>query len=101
MMVKAKILKAARVLATGMATAGSLALAGAAFAADGRLEKMAAQAIDLGERAGARLQAGMTVLPPPDTTDEIRRAATDFIGHAIGKMVPVAALLMAVMPKQE
>lgn len=73
----------------------------AAFAADGRLEKMAAQAIDLGERAGARLQAGMTVLPPPDTTDEIRRAATDFIGHAIGKMVPVAALLMAVMPKQE
>ena len=73
----------------------------AAFAADGRLEKMAAQAIDLGERAGARLQAGMTVLPPPDTTDEIRRAATDFIEHAIGKMVPVAALLMAVMPKQE
>ena len=38
MMVKAKILKAARVLATGMATAGSLALAGAAFAADGALE---------------------------------------------------------------
>lgn len=73
----------------------------APLAADGRLEKMAAQAIDLGERAGARLQAGMTVLPPPDTADEIRRAATDFIGHAIGKMVPVAALLMAVMPKQE
>lgn len=73
----------------------------AAFAADGRLEKMAAQAIDLGERAGARLQAGMTVLPPPDTADEIRRAATDFIGHAIGKMVPVAALLMVAMPKQE
>ena len=73
----------------------------APLAADGRLEDMAAQAIDLGERAGARLQAGMTVLPPPDTADEIRRAATDFIGHAIGKMVPVAALLMAVMPKQE
>ena len=73
----------------------------APLAADGRLEDMAAQAIDLGERAGARLQAGMTVLPPPDTADEIRRAATDFIEHAIGKMVPVAALLMVAMPKQE
>ena len=43
----------------------------------------------------------MTVLPPPDTADEVRHAATDFIENAIGKMVPVAALLMVAMPKQE
>ena len=68
MMVKAKILKAARVLATGMATAGSLALAGAAFAADGALEvvKLAwgpgaswdfayAQQVDLWRRFGLKI----------------------------------------------
>ncbi len=73
----------------------------APFAADGRLGNMNAQAISLGDSAGARLQASMAVLPLPDSADEVRRAATDFIEHAIGKMVPVAALLMAVMPKQE
>ena len=73
----------------------------AAFAADGRLGNMIAQAISLGDSAGARLQASMAVLPPPDSAGEVRRAATDFIEHAIGKMVPVAALLMAVMPKQD
>ncbi len=73
----------------------------APLAEDGRLAKLIAQAITLGESAGARLQAGMTVLPPPDTADEVRHAATDFIENAIGKMVPVAALLMVAMPKQE
>ena len=69
------------------------------LAVDGRLEKMIDQVITLGESAGARLQAGMTILPPPDTAAEIRRAAVDFIQHAISKMVPIAALLMAGMPK--
>ena len=62
---------------------------------------MIAQAITLGNNAGARLQADIAVLPPPDTAAAVRRAATDFIEHAIGKMVPVAALLMVAMPKQE
>ncbi|MBS0335462.1 MAG: hypothetical protein JSS40_01315 [Proteobacteria bacterium] len=66
----------------------------APLSADGRLANLIAQAISLGDSAGARLQAGMAVLPPPDTADKVRRAATDFIEHAIGKMVPIAALLM-------
>ena len=71
----------------------------APLAADGRLEKMIDQVITLGQSAGARLQAGMTILPPPDTAAEVRRAAVDFIDHAISKMVPIAALLIASMPK--
>ncbi|MCX7159934.1 MAG: hypothetical protein NT176_12580, partial [Proteobacteria bacterium] len=73
----------------------------APLAEDGRLARLIAQAITLGNNAGARLQADIAVLPPPDSAGEVRRAATDFIEHAIGKMVPVAALLMAVMPKQD
>ena len=73
----------------------------APLAEDGRLARLIAQAITLGNNAGARLQADIAVLPPPDTAAAVRRAATDFIEHAIGKMVPVAALLMTVMPKQE
>jgi hypothetical protein len=72
----------------------------APLAADGRLDKAIAQAIALGDRAGARLQAGMTMLPPPDSVARIRGAAADFIEHAIGKMVPVAGLLLACMPGQ-
>ena len=71
----------------------------APLAVDGRLDKMVGQVIALGESAGARLQAGMTELPPPDSVTEVRRAAADFIQHAISKMVPVAALLSASMPK--
>ena len=71
----------------------------APLAADGRLDKMIRQVITLGERAGARLQAGLAVLPAPDTANEIRGAAVDFIQHAISKMVPIAALLIASMPK--
>jgi len=73
----------------------------APLAADGRLASMIAQAITLGDNAGARLQAGMTVLPPPGTSAELRHAATDFIHNAIGKMVPVAALLMAAISTRE
>ena len=72
----------------------------APLAADGRLDKTISQGIALGDRAGARLQAGMTMLPPPDSVAGIRPAAIDFIQHAIGKMVPVAGLLLACMPKQ-
>ena len=71
----------------------------APFALDGRLDKMIGQVIALGDSAGARLQAGLTKLPPPDSATEVRRAAADFIQHAISKMVPVGALLMASMPK--
>lgn len=66
----------------------------APLAADGRLASLIAQAIVLGDSAGARLQAGMAILPPPDTKTELRRAAADFIQNAIGKMVPIAGLLM-------
>ena len=68
------------------------------IAADGRLSAMIGQAVALGENAGARLQAGMMNLPPPDSAAEVRRAAVDFIEHAIGRMVPVAAMLLACMP---
>ncbi len=73
----------------------------APLAADGRLASMIAQAISLGDSAGARLQADLAILPPPSTVDQVRRAATAFIEHAIGKMVPVAALLVAGISKQE
>ncbi len=69
------------------------------IAADGRLGAMIGQAVALGENAGARLQAGMMNLPPPDSAAEVRRAAADFIEHAIGRMVPVASILLAGMPK--
>ena len=72
----------------------------APLAADGRLASLIAQAIALGNSAGARLQAGIANPPPPDATNEVRRAATDFIEHAIGRMVPVAALLLAAIPKR-
>lgn len=72
----------------------------APYAFDRRLENMSDQVIALGERAGARLHAGTAVLPPPDTADEVRRAAADFLQNAIGKMVPIAALLMASLPQQ-
>jgi hypothetical protein len=73
----------------------------APLAADGRLASLIAQAITRGENAGARLQAAMTDLPPPGTAAQLRHAATDFIHNAIGKMVPVAALLMAAISRQE
>lgn len=69
------------------------------LAVDGRLDKLVEQAIALGEAAGIRLQAGTTNLPPPETVAQIRSAVADFVQHAIGKMVPIAALLMASMPK--
>ncbi len=71
----------------------------APFAADGRLDKMIVQAIALGVSAGARLQTGIKLLPPPDDVMAIRAAAVNFIEHAIGKMVPVVVLLMSSMPK--
>jgi len=71
----------------------------APLAVDGRLDKLIQRAIALGEAAGARLQAEVTVLPPPETVAAIRGAVADFIQHAIGKMVPIAALFMASMPK--
>ncbi len=71
----------------------------APLAVDGRLDTMIGEVIALGESSGARLQAGMTILVPPDSAAEVRRAATDFIQHAISKMVPIAALLMASMPR--
>jgi len=71
----------------------------APLAADGRLDEMIRQAITLGEGAGARLQSGLTELPPPETANEIRRAAVDFVQNAISKMVPIATLLIASMPK--
>ncbi|MSP96340.1 MAG: hypothetical protein EXR29_03755 [Betaproteobacteria bacterium] len=71
----------------------------APLAHDGRLDNLIGQTVTLGERAGARLQAALPNLPSPETVPEIRRAAADFIQHAIGKMVPIAALLMASMPK--
>ena len=69
------------------------------LAADGRLGAMIRQTVALGENAGAHLQAGMMNLPPPDSVAEVRRAAADFIAHAIGRMVPVASILLAGMPK--
>ena len=71
----------------------------APLAVDGRLDRLIQQAIALGDAAGARLQAGATLLPPPATVAEVRGAVADFIRHAIGKMVPIAALLLASMPK--
>ena len=71
------------------------------LAADGRLDKMIGQVITLGESAGTRLQAGVTLLPLPDSAAEVRGAAIDFIRNAISRMVPIAALLLASMPKQE
>lgn len=71
----------------------------APLARDGRLDKLIGQAVKLGESAGARLQADLRTLPSPETVAQIRRAALDFIQHAISKMVPIAALLMASMPK--
>lgn len=73
----------------------------APHAADGRLERMIGQVVALADAAGARLQPGIAPLQPPGTVADIRRAAADFILHAIGKMVPVAALLMASMPQQK
>lgn len=73
----------------------------APLAADGRLASLIAQAITLGDNAGARLQAAMTDLPPLGTAAQLRHAATDFIHNAIGKMVPVAALLMAAISTRE
>ncbi len=70
----------------------------APIAADGRLEKMIRATVSLGGAAGARLQPELEELPLPATADAVRSAATDFIEHAIGRMVPVAALLIAVMP---
>lgn len=64
------------------------------LALDGRLDNLIGQAIALGEAAGARLQAGVAILQLPDTGTEIRGAVIDFIRHAIGKMVPIAALLL-------
>ena len=69
------------------------------LAADGRLGELIGEAGALGDSAGARLQAGMMNLPPPDSAAEVRRAAADFIEHAIGKMVAVAPVLLAGMPK--
>lgn len=72
----------------------------APLASDGRLDRMMQQAINLGESAGTRLQAGITVLPPPATLGEIRHAIADFLQHAIGRMVPIVPVLMASMPKE-
>ncbi len=69
------------------------------LAADGRLGKMIGEAGALGDSAGARLQAGTMNLPPPGSAAEVRRATADFIEHAIGRMVPVASILLAGMPK--
>ena len=38
---------------------------------------------------------------PPDSQAEIRGATAKFIEQAIGRMVPIGALLMTSMPKQE
>jgi hypothetical protein len=70
------------------------------LAADGCLERMIGQALQLGDTAGARLQAGMADLRSPGSAVEVRRAATDFMQHAISKMVPVAALLQQCLPDQ-
>lgn len=70
----------------------------APLAADGRLEGLIGETIALADAAGARLQSGMAERTPPASAAAVRLAANDFIQNAIGKMVPVAALLIAVMP---
>lgn len=80
---------------------GYLALCHAHLApldADGRLARLIERTIALGAQAGARLQAGVPALPAPDSASEVRRAADDFLHNAIGRMVPVALLLLAVLP---
>jgi hypothetical protein len=71
----------------------------APIAADGRLENLIATTCSLADAAGARLQPDMMMLPLPGSAAAVRLASADFIEHAIGRMVPVAALLIAVMPE--
>lgn len=70
----------------------------APLAADGRLDRLIGETLALADAAGARLQSGMADIPAPASAVAVRAAADDFIHNAIGKMVPVAGLLIAVMP---